>query len=369
MSSQVISTAQKFYDKHTLYIDSGAIPKQNLEKIILSAITETVNAQKKLGIVINPNHRLNIVRNKDNESLGYAYLWVEDIQLYNICNKLNADGSPREKVIPDPNWKPRTITPSEPFSPVTFANVMQMQMNWAELSDDEENEVQPMIVEKLDSLIKFNVHNYTSIEQKDLDRIYLYTLNKRAFNLYNENISYENKKSAQEIWNLYEGLINHNTRDGYSKIDIYSTIIEILSEPSNYAITLDNFGDLFNELIDQIEVEPLNMEKHLITISGAYVLNVEEGEQRNSLSAKYFGRIPNVAEIRKHFIAYNTSKNTKFPMVNIIEAANKKGGFVNVVYDDKQRDAQFALYFTRKVEFDEPKGSLLLFNMGKSQRK
>ena len=70
------SVARKYYDKHTLYVDTGAIPKNELIKIIDNAVNQTVKNLKRQNIIINPEHRFNLVTNKENQSLGYGYLWL-----------------------------------------------------------------------------------------------------------------------------------------------------------------------------------------------------------------------------------------------------------------------------------------------------
>ena len=69
------SLAQKYYDKHTLYTDAGAIPKDKIERIFGDAVNRCVQNLKLQGIKIDPTHKVNLMTNKDNQSLGYAYIW------------------------------------------------------------------------------------------------------------------------------------------------------------------------------------------------------------------------------------------------------------------------------------------------------
>ena len=91
-------------------------------------------------------------------------------------------------------------------------------------------------------------------------------------------------------------------------------------------------------------------------MSGSYVLGTQEDEKKNELFAPIKSKtIPTKEEIRARFIDFLSNKNSKYPIVQINQPPSKIGGSIKVIFDEKSRDAQFALYFTRKVEFSNPK--------------
>lgn len=357
------SQAQKFYDKHTLYLDTGAINLQTLEQIIEKAIRNTVKSLKAEGIQIDPSYKLNLVCNKQNESLGYAYMWVNDEKLYNICNGKNADGSDRIIEVPDPRYS--QITPSATSTASTdLVSPANKSNRWEDLEDDETDI--PLIKQQLESLINFDRYTYTQSDMQNLERIYTYSMNKKAFKLFSENVKFSTD-DQNEIWRKYEAFIDVNLRYDYKKIEIYLFIISVLNNPENDGIEEENFYDLVNESMKQNEELDVKLPEYIdINISGSYVNNVEEDEIRNSLSAKIMSQnYPSAEEIRKYFEPYSTSPiKGKFPKVEIIK--NPRGGaYVNVLFDDRAgRDAQFALYMTKKLYFPSF-NCLLLFSITK----
>jgi hypothetical protein len=361
-----LSAATKFYDKHTLYMDIGAIPKASLELIVDKAIRNVIKEMKNNGITINPDFKLNVVSNKQNESLGYAYLWVTDEKLYNICNGLNPSGTDRTETVPDPNWvakTPSTIN-RDAASPVSFVT---SGSSWADEDDDEE-EVQETITIELPSLIKFDTYNYTSSDQKELERIYKYSMNKKSFKLFENNIRFDEKTDSQAKWDKYDKFKNNSFKDGIKELEFYACVIVTLDNPQNDGVEESKFYDLFDSILNDMPSEYELPKQCDITISGSYVNPVDESEDKNILSAKFYGYFDVAADqIRKQFEPYVSHKG-KFPMVNIIKNPQGKGGFVNVTFDDKTRDAQFSLYLTHKMYFASC-NCLLLFNLAKKQNK
>lgn len=366
-----VNQAQKFYNKHILYIDVGAIPKDALDLIIDKAIRNCVKELKAKKINIDNDYKFNLVCNKDNQSLGYAYLWVKDEKLYNICDGLNYDATELIKVIPDPHWKaksPSTVSISStntnlstPMSKVAISP----GTNWAELDEDEEEgEAQPMITVGLPALITFDEYKYTPADIANLERIHKYNMNKKAFDLFQNRIAWPQGTNPDDQWKKYENLKINTVRDSYSDIEFYKAVIVALDNPDNDGTSEENFYNLFADTLEEVESRHELPTSHHIDISGAYVNNVDESEQKNVLTAKIMtNNIPNPDEIRKQFEIYATIQKNKFPTVSIIRTGNK-GGFVNVTFDDKTRDAQFALYMTRKIYF-ATQNCLLLFNIAK----
>lgn len=364
------SLATKFFDKHTLYIDTGAIPKDKLEIIINNSINDIVKFLKKeYKLNINPEHKLNLVTNKDNQSLGYAYLWVADEKLYNICCGLNPDGSERIEQIPDPDWKPtiRTLTKAMENLKSPSSSLIPSNIDWSEIEDDEDENDQkaPMINAQLESLIQFQSYKYNSSELIDAERIIKYSISKKAFGLFSENIAFDEKQNADDKWKLYENLLTGYKKNSYTENEFYTAVIAVLSNTDNHGIQVEEFVNILFDIIDEIVVNVEAPEEYTIELSGAYVLNVAEDEKRNELFALIKCRnIPTTDQIRAKFTEFMTNKNSKYPIVMI----NPQKTNVKVIFDDKTRDAQFVLYMTRKVEFTTPR-CLFLFNVAKAQQK
>src|SRR5213080_4719336 len=94
----------KYYDQHTLYIESGAITEKKLDQILKDAFGKLKRNSELKKNKIGINYVMKIVTNKNGDLLGRAYLWVEDPQLYYILNGLNPNGSERIERRPNPNW-------------------------------------------------------------------------------------------------------------------------------------------------------------------------------------------------------------------------------------------------------------------------
>jgi hypothetical protein len=344
------SLATKFYDKHTLYMDVGAIPKASLELIVDKAIRNVAKDMKTNGIIINSDYKLNIVSNKNNESLGYAYLWVADEKLYNICNGKNPSGNNKR----------------DGASPTSF---LTSSSNWADEDDEEEEESQPMISIELASLIQFETYKYNESDQKNLDRIYRYSMNKKAQTLFINNIRFNDEKlTDDEKWKKYDTLKQNSLKNAIEEIQFYVCVITILNDPKNDGVNESDFYPLFNDTLKLIPEEYELPKECDITISGSYVNPVDETEDKNVLSAKFYGHFDVAADqIRKQFEPYVTNKG-KYPVVNIVKNQGGRGGYVNVTFDEKTRDAQFALYLTHKMYFASC-NCMLLFNLAKKQNK
>lgn len=371
------SLAQKYYDKHTLYTDAGAIPKDKIERIFGDAVNRCAQNLKLQGIKIDPTHKVNLVTNKDNQSLGYAYIWVNDEKLYNICNGLNPDGSARIKTIPDPNWRPRVASPStvpstSQRSATPNSYVIPSGTDWAALNEDEEEEPTeaPLIDVKEAPLIQYDEYTYSSQELVESSRIIKYSLNKKAGLLFNENIAFEETKSANDKWESYTSMQNLYKNQGYTDVQIFTTVITILDDPENEGMTFLDFADRFGEEIDDAKEDFPVPAKFKIDVSGSYVTDVAEDEVRYELFAKIVGKckVPTQVELRNRFLDFMSDKKTRFPEVRIDVPPNGGyGGSIRVTFDKRTRDAQFALYFTRKVEFPANR-CLLLFNIAKAQK-
>jgi hypothetical protein len=361
-----VNAAQKFYDSHTLYIDAGAVPADLLKARFNNAITEvaaTLRNAKPRPIIVNTEHHFNLVSNKNGESLGYAYLWVKDSQLYNILNGLNPDGSKRVKEIPNPDYNP-----TEKKISSTIVGTIPKGIDWAELDEEESmDEIPQTIIIPDEPLISIQSYTYTSADMNNLLRIHKYNMGKRAFELYQNSIDFPENSTPDDIWAKYEKLKSNVLRSkDYNETDFLVGLISVLNKPYNSLLEEKEFEEAFFDLLEEDKQADHDLpEAWHADVSGAYVNNVAEEEIRNMLSAKIVSKnVPTHNEIRKHFEPFVTGNKNKFPEVKIIRGKNNYGGTVTVTFDDKTRDAQFALYMNRKVNFPAY-NCLLLFNIAK----
>lgn len=83
---------------------------------------------------------INVVKNRDNQKLGYSYIWTDKKEIYNLFCSLNLDGSKRIKYYEDPNW----VRPEK----------KEVDENdWAAQTEEEDNQTCPILKEELPPLV------------------------------------------------------------------------------------------------------------------------------------------------------------------------------------------------------------------------
>ena len=281
------SIIHKYYDEHTLYVDSGAISQKKLETILNHAILPLQNKMTEVGIKLNTKHELKLVVNKEGINLGRAYLWVEDPQLYHILNGRNPDGSERIEEYQDPDWVPRE-------GPADFT--IPEGTNWGDLDEDEDEP--PIIRVKKPSLVQFDTYIYSEEEKKLTRKIVELELKNNALNEFYEKVVIQNypqewKNSATEFYKLLGSIkSSYNVEENI----ITQAIIKVLSseikidptDPSEEQTTLNE--DFIEQIVASLNsiADPIVPNNHIISISGAYVLNVETDQLKNVLTAKVY---------------------------------------------------------------------------------
>ena len=356
-----MSFIHKYYDQHTLYIESGAITEKKLEQILKDAFAKLKKNQelKENKIKLNTNYVMKIVTNKNGNLLGRAYLWVEDPQLYYILNSRNPDGSERIERKPNPNWNEFESYEIPPG------------VKWGDIIEEE-----PEILIIKPSLVQFSEYKYSESESEIAKSIIDNEIIKEIQLLfYSKLIKDGQQLSWDEAMIQFYGILN-DPETGKSKYETYKTIRFILSGVSNIELL---------DLIEQIGTfdyqfnEPNLPKSHIIKVSGAYVTEVDETKIKNILTARvYPGKngkliIPDRNTLINYFLPYTTKteylnkhgEHIEYPIYNY----DTQRKIVSLTFFERNRDAQFALLMNKKVEFYDPKGRTdltLMFDLGKN---
>lgn len=154
---------QRYYDEHTLYMDSGVATKDQISNCLKTAILE---AEKVLERKLNCTYRINVLVNKNGEYFGYAYIWVSSTEVYWILLGRNPDGTERFEEIPDPNWKP-----SEPLENNDNNDTNDKKKSWYERIEEEERFIQPLIKKLLPPLVIFPGYTYNKEQLEHLKEV------------------------------------------------------------------------------------------------------------------------------------------------------------------------------------------------------
>lgn len=196
---------QQYYDNNTLYVDCGVATERQISDSLKIAIheAEKLLAQKekdrqikkakdKIRYCRNSNKRkqlkqeldkltskplsefhkqscrykINLLVNKDGAYLGFGYIRVSLPEIYWMLLGRNPDGSERFEDIPDPDW----VAPG-PKSPTTdFEEILEEEKKktWAEMAEEEEQYIQPIIRHQLDALICIPGYKYDAEQLQHL---------------------------------------------------------------------------------------------------------------------------------------------------------------------------------------------------------
>lgn len=151
------------YDKHTLYIYSGAATKTQIENSLLKAIKE---CSKIAGSELDCKYFINVVSGVNKIPKGFSIVWISNEIVYNLITGKNVDGSEREYYVDDEEWKP----PERDFDEV-FDEFMKMDLSymyWYEIVELEEKIIKsyerPKKLVKQEPLVKLD--NYIMSEEQ-----------------------------------------------------------------------------------------------------------------------------------------------------------------------------------------------------------
>lgn len=91
----------KIYRAGFVYIMTSGGTKEQLEAGIKELFQ---SAQRALLKKLDLTYRLNYVTDHSGKPVGHAYLWVKDVELFNVLIGRNSDGTERYELVPDPDW-------------------------------------------------------------------------------------------------------------------------------------------------------------------------------------------------------------------------------------------------------------------------
>lgn len=146
----------KFYDKNTLYLESGVAN----ESQVLNAIMEGIKkCEVKLKRSLKCKMNLNLIKSRDGIYFGIGYLWVDNCDVYWILSGRNIDGTERVEEYEDPEWKPSGKDMSASFGG-----------DWAEIASKMDESKPKIIRKQLPSLIEFPFIKYTEKQKAFLKK-------------------------------------------------------------------------------------------------------------------------------------------------------------------------------------------------------
>ena len=143
------------YDTHTLYVFTNGLTEQEIAHSIAGGIREY---EEKTGDTIETFFRINIVRNQNNEPIGYAWIYLTNSKVYQLLSGNNPDGTERIQISEMKNFH----RPSKPFEQMLEEKLKEIDhSSWASAVTEEEVYQQvkrmyepPKIESKMPPLIK-----------------------------------------------------------------------------------------------------------------------------------------------------------------------------------------------------------------------
>lgn len=163
---------EQYYDTNTLYIDSGVATEPQVADSLVKAINDAEEILgkklKELAISKSKNknrlknkkptefikqkcmYKINLLVNKEGAYHGYGYIRVSNPEIYWMLLGRNPDGTERIEEIPDPDW----VAPKSPKTK-SFEETLNAtkSKSWADVAEDEERHIRPMITKMLEPLI------------------------------------------------------------------------------------------------------------------------------------------------------------------------------------------------------------------------
>ena len=208
---EIQKPVDQYYDTNTLYIDCGVatesqiaeslkIAINNAQKILaqrekdksINNIAEKINKLKKnrkfkdvkkfeskLKTIRTKSlsdfnrekcmYKINLLVTKDGAYHGYGYIRVSSTKIYWMLLGRNPDGSERFEETLDPNWTP----PEKTEEKLSFDEIIKINKNktWADVAEDEEKHIQPVIRKSLDPLITMPGFKYDKEQLKHLKEL------------------------------------------------------------------------------------------------------------------------------------------------------------------------------------------------------
>jgi hypothetical protein len=123
-------------EKNYLYTYSYSLDSDEIKKMINKVIDKLIKTENLDKDEFKYNLKINIVKNKDDVKLGYSYLWINNLKLFNALIGLNLDGS--ERVIIEENEDEEESA--------------ELTTNWGDMVSEEKEVIKTI----LEPLIKFS---------------------------------------------------------------------------------------------------------------------------------------------------------------------------------------------------------------------
>lgn len=155
---------ERYYDEHTLYIDSGVATEAQVSKCLKEAIEK---GEKLLEENNKCRFKVNLIVDKEGKYYGFGYIRVSDPRIYWMLLGRNPDGSERIEEYPDPNWSP----PKRENLTVEEIIEKSKKKTWIEQVEEEDAFIQPMIKKQLPPLISISGYEYDDEQRRHLKEL------------------------------------------------------------------------------------------------------------------------------------------------------------------------------------------------------
>lgn len=126
-----MSSGNRYYDKHTLYVKSGVAYNHQLKNSMIYALEEL---GQRLGKKVECNFKVNLIVGRNGKYYGFGYMWVSNPEVYNMLVGKNPDGTDRVEYIDDPTWTP----PDSSYEEAVKSYNNSTSTSWADIADEEE---------------------------------------------------------------------------------------------------------------------------------------------------------------------------------------------------------------------------------------
>lgn len=294
----------KFYDTHTLYIKCSIANEDQLAKSLNRAIMQ---AKYIVGPDIDTRYKINMVKNKQQEFIGIAYVRVQDPRIYHMLLGKNPDGSDRVEEKYDREWREPTQEEvdeveykiSQIPNPEEDPDWEDIQEDWGEM-DYRIGKYEHLVEEIRKTLYPTKI----LVKLPPLISLDNYVLDK------NQHLRYINRQIVKNKDNPH---FNPDT-------------IEI---PESLPFTVDRAATV------QINVKQLPHVLKAVNIPQ----NITAGDLKNLFSP--FASDPNTLY---HWKVMGVASNEPYPYVYL-----DKNRTASIIFDPKTNDAEFALFLTKQT--------------------
>ncbi len=149
----------KYYNSHILYVATGvALPFQ----------VENCFAQLFQEVGEQPSSEINMVEAKQS-LVGYAYIWINNPEIFNLIIGKNSNGSDRIDHVDDPHWTPPHESLDEAISLAKEKAANDgKSFSWADETEIEDSYDRPQIQCLLPPVVTLSGYDYTDDQRKHL---------------------------------------------------------------------------------------------------------------------------------------------------------------------------------------------------------